>query len=157
MLPSVRDENIIYMAQPIAAWQGAVRQFLLVQFPGERGPIEGILLLSLGSQGTAGRSAVWSVFTWYVTLAITSYYRTSRETQQRCHQLWKRQTQFHTIQETSHEITVWKDATTHSKTALLAILVIMIHRHQARRFSCIISQYSLQTHWVDGGIIPLCR
>lgn len=58
MLPSVGDKNIIYMAQPIAAWQGTMGQLLLVQFPGERGPIERILLLSLGSQGTARSCAV---------------------------------------------------------------------------------------------------
>lgn len=63
MLPSMGDKNIIYMAQPIAAGQGTVWQLLFVQFPGEGGPIERILLLSLGSQGTARSSAVGCVFT----------------------------------------------------------------------------------------------
>lgn len=63
MLPSVGDKNIIYMAQPIAAWQGTVWQFLFAQFPGEGGPTERILLLSLGSQGTARSCAVGCVFT----------------------------------------------------------------------------------------------
>lgn len=79
MLPSVGDKNIIYMAQPIAAWQGTMWQLLLLQFPGEGGSIERILLLSLGSQRTTRSCAVWRVFTWYVTLAITPYHRTSRE------------------------------------------------------------------------------
>lgn len=80
-LPSVGDENIVYMTQSIASWQRTVGKFLLVQFPGERGSVEGILLLSLGSQRTTRSCAVWCVFTWYVTLAITPYYRTSKETQ----------------------------------------------------------------------------
>lgn len=58
MLPSVGDEDIIYVAQPIAAWQGTMWQFLLVQFPGEGCSIERILLLSFGSQGTARSCAV---------------------------------------------------------------------------------------------------
>lgn len=62
-LPSVGDKNIIYMAQPVAAWQGTVWQFLFVQFPGEGGPIDRILLLSLGGQGTARSCAVGRVFT----------------------------------------------------------------------------------------------
>lgn len=57
------DKNVIDVAQPIAAGQRAVWQLLFVQFPGEGAPVERILLLSLGSQGTAGSCAMGRVFT----------------------------------------------------------------------------------------------
>lgn len=61
--PPVGDEHVVDMAQPIAAWQGAVGKFLFVQLPGEGCPIERVLLLSLGSQRTSRRRAVGCVFT----------------------------------------------------------------------------------------------
>ena len=57
------DKHVVHVAQPIAAGQRAVRKFLFVQLPGEGGPIERVLLLSLGGQGTAGSRAVGCVFT----------------------------------------------------------------------------------------------
>jgi hypothetical protein len=54
----VGDKNVVYMTQTIASWQRTVRKLLLVQFPGERCPIEGILFLSFGSQRTARSCAV---------------------------------------------------------------------------------------------------
>lgn len=97
-LPSVGDENIIDMTQPVASWQRTVGKFLLVQLPGERGPIEGILLLSLGSQRTARSCAMWRVFTWYVTLTVTPYYRAPREAQWSHYQLGQRNWHLHTPQ-----------------------------------------------------------
>lgn len=92
------DEDVIDVTQPIASWQRTVGKLLLVQLPGERGPIEGSLLLSLGSQRTARSCAMWRVFTQYVTLTVTPYDRTPTEAQWSRYQLGQRNWHLHTLQ-----------------------------------------------------------
>ena len=70
------DKHIVGVSEAIAPWQGTVWQLLLTRLPGKSQSIDGGLLLSLGSKGTAPSTAMGCIFARCMALPITPNYWT---------------------------------------------------------------------------------